>query len=178
MTTLKDTYPLYLNNKAAQPNTDLEVRDKFTGEVALRTALATPDVIDEAIAGAVRAAEPMAVRWETPGGFCDGWEHPADAAVREAREELGVAVTLGDFVGMYVGSYDFQGETLPVLESFFLATIGAGEITLDPAESSGLTWFDLAKPPALAFATMDAALRDAARLLDIRAGLDFPARGN
>ena len=57
---LKDTYPLYLNNKAAQPNTDLEVTDKFTGEVAFRTALATPDVIDEAIAGAVRAAEPMA----------------------------------------------------------------------------------------------------------------------
>src|SRR5437868_15056660 len=60
MTTLKDTYPLYLNNKAAQPNTDLEVTDKFTGEVAFRTAMATPDVIDQAIAGAVRAAEPMA----------------------------------------------------------------------------------------------------------------------
>ena len=57
---LKDVYPLYLNNKAAQPNTDLEVIDKFTGEVAFRTALATPDVIDAAIAGAVRAAEPMA----------------------------------------------------------------------------------------------------------------------
>lgn len=60
MTKLKDIYPLYLNNKAAQPNTDLEVTDKFTGEVAFRTALATPDVIEEAIAGSVRAAEPMA----------------------------------------------------------------------------------------------------------------------
>ena len=57
---LKDVYPLYLNNKAVQPNADLEVTDKFTGEIAFRTALATPDVIDEAIAGAVRAAEPMA----------------------------------------------------------------------------------------------------------------------
>jgi acyl-CoA reductase-like NAD-dependent aldehyde dehydrogenase len=57
---LKDIYPLYLNNKAAQPNADLEVTDKFTGEVAFRTALATPEVIDQAIAGAVRAAEPMA----------------------------------------------------------------------------------------------------------------------
>ena len=57
---LKDVYPLYLNNKAVQPNTDLEVTDKYTGEVAFRTALATPDVIEEAIAGAVRAAEPMA----------------------------------------------------------------------------------------------------------------------
>lgn len=57
---LKDIYPLYLNNKAVQPNTDLEVTDKYTGEVAFRTALATPDVIEEAIAGAVRAAEPIA----------------------------------------------------------------------------------------------------------------------
>ncbi len=60
MTKLKDVYPLYLNNVAAQPNTDLEVTDKFTNEVAFRTALATPDVIEEAIAGAVQAAEPMA----------------------------------------------------------------------------------------------------------------------
>jgi acyl-CoA reductase-like NAD-dependent aldehyde dehydrogenase len=57
---LNPTYPLYLNNRAVQPNTDLAVTDKFTGEVAFHTALATPDVIDAAIAGAVRAAEPMA----------------------------------------------------------------------------------------------------------------------
>ncbi len=57
---LKDTYPLYLNNKPVQPNTDLTVTDKFTGKVAFRTALATPAIIDEAIAGAVRATGPMA----------------------------------------------------------------------------------------------------------------------
>ena len=60
MPTLKDTYPLYLCNRAEQPNTDLEVTDKFTGEVAFKTALATPEIIDKAIAGTVRAAEPMA----------------------------------------------------------------------------------------------------------------------
>ncbi len=57
---LKDVYPLYLNNEAVQPNTDLEVTDKYTNEVAFRTALATPDVIEQAIEGAVAAAEPMA----------------------------------------------------------------------------------------------------------------------
>ena len=57
---LNDTYPLYLNNKAVQPNTDLKVTDKFTGKVAFRTALADPEIIDEAIAGAARAAAPMA----------------------------------------------------------------------------------------------------------------------
>jgi len=60
MTKLKDVYPLYLNNEAVQPNMDLEVTDKYTNEVAFRTALATPDVIEEAIAGAVAATEPMA----------------------------------------------------------------------------------------------------------------------
>ena len=57
---LKDVYPLYLNNKPAQPNADLVVTDKYTGRPAFRTALATPEVIDAAIAGAVRAAGPMA----------------------------------------------------------------------------------------------------------------------
>ncbi|MEQ1687257.1 MAG: aldehyde dehydrogenase family protein, partial [Sphingopyxis sp.] len=57
---LKPTYPLYLNNKAVQPNADLAVTDKFTGAVAFHTALATPDIINAAIAGAVRAAAPMA----------------------------------------------------------------------------------------------------------------------
>lgn len=60
MTKLKDIYPLYLNNKAAQPNADLAVTDKYTGEVAFRVALADSTTIDAGIAGAVAAAEPMA----------------------------------------------------------------------------------------------------------------------
>jgi len=60
MTTLKSVYPLYLNNEAQQPNTDLEVTDKFTGEVAFRVAQADAATIDAAIAGAVEAAESMA----------------------------------------------------------------------------------------------------------------------
>ncbi|SDZ26256.1 ADP-ribose pyrophosphatase YjhB, NUDIX family [Micromonospora pattaloongensis] len=110
-----------------------------------------------------RAAEPGAGRWELPGGFCDGREHPADAAVREGREELGVEVVLGEFVGMYLGDYEWQGELLPVLDCFFLATLDGGEITLDPAESTGLRWFALADPPPLAFPTMDAAVAEVRR---------------
>lgn len=60
MTTLKSVYPLYLNNEAQQPNADLEVTDKFTGEVAFRVAQADAATIDAGIAGAVEAAEPMA----------------------------------------------------------------------------------------------------------------------
>ena len=60
MTKLAPTYPLYLANEAVQPNTDLAVTDKYSGEVATRTALATPEIIDQAIAAAVSAAPAMA----------------------------------------------------------------------------------------------------------------------
>ena len=57
---LKDTYPLYLANEARQPNADLEVTNKFTGEIAFRVALADAATIDAGIAAAAEAAEPMA----------------------------------------------------------------------------------------------------------------------
>ena len=60
MVKLKDVYPLYLNNEARQPNADLEVTDKFTGEVAFRVAQADAATIDAGIAAAAAAAEPMA----------------------------------------------------------------------------------------------------------------------
>ncbi len=56
---LKKAYPYYLANKPVFANEDLAVIDKFTGEVATRVALAGPEAIDEAIAAAVAAAEPM-----------------------------------------------------------------------------------------------------------------------
>ncbi len=57
---LQDRYPYYLNNRPEQPNADLEVIDKYRGEVATRVALADAAAIVQGIAGAVEAAEPMA----------------------------------------------------------------------------------------------------------------------
>jgi len=56
---LKDRYAYYLANQPRQPNADLEVLDKYTGEVATRVALADAAVLDEAIAKAAQAAAPM-----------------------------------------------------------------------------------------------------------------------
>jgi len=55
----KSEYPFYLANKPESPNTELEVRDKYTGEVAARAALADGDAIDRAIAATVEATAPM-----------------------------------------------------------------------------------------------------------------------
>ncbi len=60
MLQLKDVYPLYVANEARQPNADLEVTDKYTGEVAFRVAQADAATILEGIEGTVRATEPMA----------------------------------------------------------------------------------------------------------------------
>lgn len=60
MTGLRETYPLYVANKAEQPNTDLVVTDKYTGQPATRVALADAATIDRGITAAVAAAEPMA----------------------------------------------------------------------------------------------------------------------
>ena len=56
---LQESYPFYLAGEAASPNADLAVTDKYTGEVATKVALADAATIDQAIAAAVEATEPM-----------------------------------------------------------------------------------------------------------------------
>ncbi len=57
---LKASYPYYLANEPVAANTELEVIDKYTGEVATRVALADAAAIDRAIQAAVNAQEAMA----------------------------------------------------------------------------------------------------------------------
>lgn len=51
--------PFYLANQPRSPNSDLEVLNKYSGEIAFRVALADAEAIDAAITAAVAAAEPM-----------------------------------------------------------------------------------------------------------------------
>ncbi|HKM16573.1 MAG TPA: aldehyde dehydrogenase family protein [Marinospirillum sp.] len=56
---LKASYPFYLANEAQSPNQDLIVYDKFTGKAATTVAMADAAIIDQAIAAAEAATEPM-----------------------------------------------------------------------------------------------------------------------
>src|SRR5690606_12528397 len=114
MPRLQDIYPLYLNNRPAQPNADLEVMDKYTGRLAFRTALATPDIIEEAIAGAVRAAEPMArlASYERR----DVLNHCV-ARFRERSDELALALCIE--AGKPIG--DAEGEVARLIDTFRIA---------------------------------------------------------
>lgn len=111
---LKDSYPLYLNNRAVTPNTDLAVTDKFTGEVAFRTALATPDVIEAAIAGATAAAGPMArmAAFERQAVL----DHCV-ARFRERADELAHALCIE--AGKPIR--DAQGEVARLIDTFRIA---------------------------------------------------------
>lgn len=57
---VQESYPYYLANKPVAANENLEVRNKYTGEVAARVALADAKAVDEAIGKAAGAREAMA----------------------------------------------------------------------------------------------------------------------
>ncbi len=56
---MQSTYPYYLANTPSQPNLDLEVIDKYSGECITRVAVADIHTINKAIEAAVDATEPM-----------------------------------------------------------------------------------------------------------------------
>jgi acyl-CoA reductase-like NAD-dependent aldehyde dehydrogenase len=111
---LKESYPYYLANKPLAPNKDLEVTDKFTGEVATRVALADRDAIDNGIAAAVDAAEPM-----RDLAACDRQailQHCVDR-FRERFDELAMALCIE--AGKPIK--DSKGEVSRLIDTFRIA---------------------------------------------------------
>jgi acyl-CoA reductase-like NAD-dependent aldehyde dehydrogenase len=94
---LKERYPYYLANAAVAANADLEVTDKFTGEVATRVALADDAAVAEAFARAeaarpamqeVRAYERQAVLAHCASRFAERAEELALALCVEAGKPI------------------------------------------------------------------------------------------
>ncbi|HCS55053.1 aldehyde dehydrogenase family protein [Rubinisphaera sp.] len=56
---MQNEYPLYVANQPEQINHDLEVRDKYSGEVVTKVAMADQETIERAISAAVEATKPM-----------------------------------------------------------------------------------------------------------------------
>ena len=48
---------------------------------------------------------PFAGAWDIPGGYLHEWEHPADGARREVREETGLRVELTRLLGIFIDRY-------------------------------------------------------------------------
>jgi 8-oxo-dGTP diphosphatase len=83
-------------------------------------------------------------KWSFPAGFVERGERVEHAAAREAREETGLDVTIGELIGLYSD----EGE--PVVLVVYAATAAAG----NPAAGDDLTevgWFAPTALPELAF---------------------------
>jgi acyl-CoA reductase-like NAD-dependent aldehyde dehydrogenase len=116
---LQSSYPYYLANQALAPNQALEVRDKFSGDVATRVALADAATIDAAIAAAHAARPAMAAF--PPDARRDVLQHCV-RRFTERREELALALCVE--AGKPIR--DARGEAERLIDTFRIA---AGEAT-------------------------------------------------
>ena len=95
-------------------------------------------------------------RWSLPGGAVDQGESPAEAAVREAREEAGVEVELDHLIGVYYLRSRKDG-----LRFMFAARITSGEPSAaDADEIAEIGWFDPDALPEPTTPTMPYGVRD------------------
>jgi acyl-CoA reductase-like NAD-dependent aldehyde dehydrogenase len=131
---LNETYPYYLGNKPVYANTDLEVTDKFSGEVVTRVALADEAVIDQAIGLAVAAEKGMAAlpAWKRQDillhcvrRFSERFEELAQALCVEAGKPI----------------RDARGEVTRLIDTFQIASEEAVRIggEVEPLDRSART---------------------------------------
>ena len=110
----KDAYPYYLANEPVAANADLEVTDKYTGEVVTRVAMADAEAIDQAIGAAVEAVEPM--RRMHAYERQDVLQHCVDR-FRQRADELAMALCIE--AGKPIN--DARGEASRLIDTFRVA---------------------------------------------------------
>lgn len=110
----------------------------YAGSAPAIAALVTDD------AGRVllgrRAEDPDAGLWDALGGFLDEGEDPVFGVHRELREETGVEVEIGSYVGAYVDRYGNDPDATSVLNLVWEARIASG-IPAPADDVSELRWF-------------------------------------
>jgi ADP-ribose pyrophosphatase YjhB (NUDIX family) len=93
--------------------------------------------------------------WCFPCGYVEWGEDVREAAAREALEEVGLVVRIGDVVHVASNFHDPERPTIGIWFAAERVDTDAVPVAGDDAVEAG--WFDPATPPPLAFPT-DAAL--------------------
>ena len=108
-------------------------------------------VVVEADGGVVlgrRAIEPGYGLWCLPGGFVNDDEHPADAAIRECREEIDAAVELTSLIGVY---HVPKRDAPSMIGIAYRARLAEGEVLGPGSEMLEVAVFPIESLPPLAF---------------------------
>ncbi|MBI5404715.1 MAG: NUDIX hydrolase, partial [Candidatus Kerfeldbacteria bacterium] len=111
-----------------------------------------------------RAWPPRQGEWDVPGGFMEVGETPLEAARREVKEEIGLSFSAKELLGIYPGTYDWQGRRRHTLSIVF---VGTATGRLKPSvEASELRWFPIGSlPTVMAFPHQRWAVRDLKKYL-------------
>lgn len=120
-----------------------------------------------------RAVEPGKGKWCLPGGFQETDETPEQCALRELREEAGIAGRVTELIGMEMSPHPLYRA---VLVAGFLVAAGDGELRAGD-DALAAAYFPLPQLPEIAFASHERIIEKAGRPLTARLRFHAQAGG-
>ena len=89
-----------------------------------------------------RQRKPSLGKLALPGGFLDSMETLEEAAIREAREEVGLDVHTVRYLTSYPNQYVYRGILYYTINTYFVSNEFSGEIVAQEGEVGKWAWVD------------------------------------